>query len=34
VQQPPLDEIQWKAPPIAHSMGGIHTNTGEPNTSN
>ncbi|KAL8999164.1 MAG: hypothetical protein Q9169_001943 [Polycauliona sp. 2 TL-2023] len=25
--EPPLDEIQWKAPPIAQSMGGIQTNT-------
>ncbi|KAL8749153.1 MAG: hypothetical protein Q9199_007862 [Rusavskia elegans] len=25
--EPQLDEIQWKAPPIAQSMGGIHTNT-------
>ncbi|KAI9880379.1 MAG: hypothetical protein M1830_003696 [Pleopsidium flavum] len=26
-QEPPLDEIQWRSPPIAQSMGGIHTNT-------
>ncbi|KAL8830729.1 MAG: hypothetical protein Q9170_005610 [Blastenia crenularia] len=26
-REPQLDEIQWKAPPIAQSMGGIHTNT-------
>ncbi|KAL8708177.1 MAG: hypothetical protein Q9220_006938 [cf. Caloplaca sp. 1 TL-2023] len=26
-QEPPLDEIQWKAPPLAQSMGGIQTNT-------
>ncbi|KAL8951151.1 MAG: hypothetical protein Q9222_002858 [Ikaeria aurantiellina] len=26
-QEPPLDEIQWKAPPFAQSMGGIQTNT-------
>ncbi|KAL8696466.1 MAG: hypothetical protein Q9201_007643 [Fulgogasparrea decipioides] len=26
-QEPSLDEIQWKAPPIAQSMGGIQTNT-------
>ncbi|KAL8709023.1 MAG: hypothetical protein Q9225_007519 [Loekoesia sp. 1 TL-2023] len=26
-QEPQLDEIQWKAPPIAQSMGGIQTNT-------
>ncbi|KAL8904465.1 MAG: hypothetical protein Q9171_007043 [Xanthocarpia ochracea] len=26
-QEPLLDEIQWKAPPIAQSMGGIQTNT-------
>ncbi len=26
--EPQLDEIQWKAPPIAQSMGGIQTNTG------
>ncbi|KAL8778206.1 MAG: hypothetical protein Q9213_007514 [Squamulea squamosa] len=25
--EPLLDEIQWKAPPIAQSMGGIQTNT-------
>ncbi|KAL8666113.1 MAG: hypothetical protein Q9168_007550 [Polycauliona sp. 1 TL-2023] len=25
--EPQLDEIQWKAPPIAQSMGGIQTNT-------
>ena len=28
-QEPPLDEIQWRSPPIAQSMGGIQTNTGE-----
>ena len=27
-QQPPLDEIQWTAPAIAQSMGGVQTNTG------
>lgn len=27
-QEPPLDEIQWRSPPIAQSMGGIQTNTG------
>ena len=26
-QEPLLDEIQWRAPPLAQSMGGIHTNT-------
>ncbi|MCJ1265143.1 Mediator of RNA polymerase II transcription subunit 6 [Lobaria immixta] len=26
-QEPPLDEIQWRSPPIAQSMGGIQTNT-------
>ncbi|KAL8946000.1 MAG: hypothetical protein Q9183_007968, partial [Haloplaca sp. 2 TL-2023] len=25
--EPALDEIQWKSPPDAQSMGGIHTNT-------
>jgi len=24
---PPLDEIQWRSPPIAREMGGIQTNT-------
>ncbi|KAL8725751.1 MAG: hypothetical protein Q9166_007151 [cf. Caloplaca sp. 2 TL-2023] len=28
-QEPPLDEIQWKAPLIAQSYGGIQTNTGK-----
>ncbi|KAH0566267.1 hypothetical protein GP486_000342 [Trichoglossum hirsutum] len=28
-QEPPLDEIQWRSPPIAQSMGGIHTNSGK-----
>lgn len=28
VQEPLLDEIQWRSPPIAQSMGGIQTNTG------
>lgn len=32
-QEPPLDEIQWRSPPIAQSMGGIHTNTGKLNTN-
>jgi hypothetical protein len=27
--EPVLDEIQWRAPELAQSMGGIHTNTGE-----
>lgn len=27
-KEPPLDEIQWRSPPIAQSMGGIQTNTG------
>ena len=32
-ENPPLDEIQWneiqwRSPPIAQSMGGIQTNTG------
>ncbi|KAI9832548.1 MAG: hypothetical protein M1819_004338 [Sarea resinae] len=26
-KEPVLDEIQWRSPPIAQSMGGIHTNT-------
>ncbi|MCJ1395785.1 Mediator of RNA polymerase II transcription subunit 6 [Xylographa bjoerkii] len=26
-EEPPLDEIQWRSPPIAQGMGGIHTNT-------
>ncbi|CAM1508198.1 Fc.00g050460.m01.CDS01 [Cosmosporella sp. VM-42] len=24
---PPLDEIQWRAPPLLASMGGLHSNT-------
>jgi len=28
-QEPPLDEMQWRAPHIAQSMGGIHTNSGK-----
>ncbi|MCJ1401379.1 Mediator of RNA polymerase II transcription subunit 6 [Xylographa trunciseda] len=27
VEEPLLDEIQWRSPPIAQGMGGIHTNT-------
>ena len=27
-REPPLDEIQWRSPAIAQSMGGIQTNTG------
>ncbi|PMD43001.1 mediator of RNA polymeras-like protein II transcription subunit 6 [Hyaloscypha variabilis F] len=26
-QEPPLDEIQWRSPPIAASMQGIHSNS-------
>lgn len=25
--EPPLDEIQWRSPPILASMGGLHSNT-------
>lgn len=25
--EPPLDEIQWRSPPIVASMGGLHSNT-------
>ena len=28
VEDPPLDEIQWRSPQLAQSMGGVHTNTG------
>lgn len=28
VQEHLLDEIQWRSPPIAQSMGGVQTNTG------
>lgn len=24
---PPLDEIQWRSPPIVANMGGLHSNT-------
>ena len=26
-KDPPLDEIQWHAPPIAAAMQGIHSNS-------
>lgn len=25
--EPPLDEIQWKSPPLLAEMGGLHSNT-------
>lgn len=25
--EPPLDEIQWRSPPILATMGGLHSNT-------
>ena len=25
--EPPLDEIQWRSPPIIANMGGLHSNT-------
>lgn len=26
-KEPPLDEVQWRAPPIAHHFQGIHSNS-------